>query len=376
MSSELFRKYYTRLKSEGILKASLCGLTIGFSASAVLATLFWFMGWENFWISVIVCAVLATGSGFALYKWKFQPTTKAIARRVDELGLEERVITMTELEGDDSYIAMRQREDTLKALSSVQASFIKLVVSAQVIIGIALSSFFGISMVTVSALGEAGILPSGLELLEKSQAAGSISYCEVVYQIQEGEGTIIYAKDMTYEEEVEEEETEGEQEETEDEEEEKVEVKLSETIQKGGDALAVVAIPEKDWVFISWSDGLQNPYRQDTNVQFDLTIKAIFLPIGEALDGEEDAEKDEQPDGEPNPDAPKEERPVPMPDSAKQYEEANQYWDGNTYYGKDYADAAEDIRDELATGEYSEEQKDMVGGYLDGIETVTKKEEE
>ena len=344
MSSELFKKYYKRLKSEGIVKAVLCGLIFGFSALALAATLFWFMGWKAFWISLIVWAVVSAVVAVAFYKFKFQPTTKAIARRVDELGLEERIITMMDLEGDPSYIAMRQREDALKALSTVQATLIKLAVSLPVIIGAAISAFAGISMTTVSALSAAGVLKSGLELIDDAKGVERIPLYEVSYSISEGEGFL-----------------EGE---------------LSQVIEKGGDATAVIAIAEEEWIFIGWSDGLQNPFRQDLNVQSDMEIYAVFLPMDEALDGEEDSEADDQSqEGQPNPDAPKQEIEVPKQDApAPKYEEINQVIDGNTYYGDVYQDAAENTRNELTEGEYTDDQKGMVGGYLDGIEVIVNEE--
>ena len=166
---------------------------------------------------------------------------------------------------------------------------------------------------------------------------------DVVYEIQEGNGSI-----------------EGE---------------LAQVVRKGENGTAVVAIPAEDYVFIGWSDGLQNPYRYETNVLYNMTIKAIFLPLEDVLDGEEDAVKDPEPNGQPNPDAPKEEIPVPTPNPSSKYEEFNQVYDGNTFYGDVYADEAERSREELGSGEYTDGQKEMAGGYLEGIETIVKKEE-
>ena len=339
----MFKKYYGRLQKEGILKSLLCGLTVGFVTLAVLGALFWFMGWESFWICLIVCGVVSMVAVVVFYKCKFQPTTKSIARRVDELGLEERIITMTELEGDTSYIAMRQREDAMKALSTVQAGLLKLVVSLPVIIGVSVSAFFGVGMATVSALGATGVLPSGLELIETSMIDTRTYEYDVVYEIQEGEGEIV-----------------GE---------------LNQVVKKGENGTAVVAVAAEDYVFISWSDGSRNPYRYETNVLYNVTIKAIFLPLEEVLDGEEDAIKDPEPDGQPNPDAPKEEIPLQTPNSSGKYEEYNQVYDGNTFYGDVYEEAANSSREELASGEYTDGQKDMAGGYLDGIETIVNKKE-
>ncbi|MBQ2702064.1 MAG: hypothetical protein IJF64_03645, partial [Clostridia bacterium] len=151
---------------------------------------------------------------------------------------------------------------------------------------------------------------------------------------------------------------------------------LEQVVEKGANATAVVAVAYDEWVFIGWSDGLQNPYRQDINVQSDMKISAIFLPMDEVLDGEEENEKDEvNPEGQPNPDAPKVEIEVPKTDApSAKYEEINQIIDGNTYYGDVYADAAENTRGELLEGEYTDEQKGMVGGYLDGIEIIVEEE--
>ena len=59
---------------------------------------------------------------------------------------------------------------------------------------------------------------------------GKYGKYEIVYEIQEGEGMLV-----------------GE---------------LTQEIQHGEEGTAVVAIPSEEWVFIGWSDGLQNPYRK------------------------------------------------------------------------------------------------------------------
>ncbi len=341
MSSKLFKKYYNRLKTEGIIKALLCGLTIGFSALAVSATLFWFMGWKEFWVSLLIWAGVSAFATFAFYKFKFQPTTKAIARRVDELGLEERMITMMELEGDTSYIAMRQREDALNALKSVQATLIKLAISLPVIIGVSISAFAGVGMTTVSALTASGVVRSGLELIEDAQGVELIPSYEITYAIQEGEGTLQGV--------------------------------LKQKVEKGADATAVIAVPADEWVFIGWSDELQNPYRKDVNVQSNMTIYAVFLPMDEVLDGEDDVEKDEISQDFIQ-DAERIEIEVEKDPPPLKYEEINQVIDGFTYYGDVYLEAAEEARNELIDGEYSDDQKDMVGGYLNGIEVTVEEE--
>lgn len=343
MSDKLFKKYHNKLAFEGVLKAVLCGLIIGFSFLAVLGALFWFMDWKSYWIGLIVWAVVSAVTGFAFYKLKFQPTTKEIALRIDELGLEERILTMTELDGDDSYIARRQREDAYNALNTVQASFLKIVVSTSVIVGVVLSGLAGLGLTTVSALTSMDLLPSGLELVEQARADTTKYTYQIEYKVQEELGGEIIGA-------------------------------LLQAVDQGEDATPVIAVPEENFVFIAWSDGLQDPYRQDTAIKHEMTIYAIFLPIDEALDGEENAEKDDPPEGDPNQEAPESEIKIPTPTGSAKYEEVNQIIDGKTFYGDEYYNAAENTREEMTEGNYTDTQKEMVNGYLDGIETVVDEE--
>ena len=100
MSDKNLQKYYFRLATEGVLKALLLGLTIGFGALTILGGLYWLMGWESVWICLVVWGVISAGATCAFYYTIFKPTTKYIAHRVDNLGLHERILTMTELEGN------------------------------------------------------------------------------------------------------------------------------------------------------------------------------------------------------------------------------------------------------------------------------------
>ena len=112
-SKNMFRKYRKRLVAEGVAKSLIFGLLVGFAANIVIATVSCFVKVEGLWlISIGLLLVGTLISAPIFYFAKFRPTTKQIAARVDRrLGLEERTITMLVLENDDTYIAMRQRED-------------------------------------------------------------------------------------------------------------------------------------------------------------------------------------------------------------------------------------------------------------------------
>lgn len=90
-------------------KSLIFGLLVGFAANIVIATVSCFVKVEGLWlISIGLLLVGTLISAPIFYFAKFRPTTKQIAARVDrQFGvIEERTITMLELENDDSYIAM------------------------------------------------------------------------------------------------------------------------------------------------------------------------------------------------------------------------------------------------------------------------------
>ena len=336
MSADLFRKYYKKLAREGWLKSLLYGLTAGFGTMAVLSAVCWFMGWKAFWVAIVVGVLIGVGGVYAFYKFKFQPTTKSIARRIDELGLEERIITMTELEGDDSYIARRQREDALQALNTVQASLIKVVVSVSVIVAVSVAFVLGAGFTTISGLTAAGILPSGIELLTPDDD-GIVKKYQLEYGIQEGEGSLTGV--------------------------------LKQEVERGKNASVVIAVPEEEWIFIAWSDGLQNPYRHDLSVETNIKVFAIFQ-LAEV--GVENQEKEDPPLDSPVR-QPGDENPIPMPGA--DYEDINNVYNNKVHYSEVYPDAKEEVQSELASGSYQDSQKDIVNGYLVGIEIVVDEEE-
>ena len=119
MTSQLYLKYHKRINRESVIKSLLLGLIVG--AAVLLATSFlaWMTNPDFLWLAVIAFVLVTAGFTPLFYYKKYKPTTKAIAMRVDALGLEERLLTMAELEGDDSYLAKRQREDALRAMETV-----------------------------------------------------------------------------------------------------------------------------------------------------------------------------------------------------------------------------------------------------------------
>ena len=102
-AKKYFAKYYAKLNFEAILKSVLFGLVPGFAASFVIAAVAFFTEFEGLWPAVIAMPVITAAAALVIYFKKFKPTAMSNARRVDRVGLEERLITMIEYEG--AYLA-------------------------------------------------------------------------------------------------------------------------------------------------------------------------------------------------------------------------------------------------------------------------------
>ena len=119
MKDSIFSKYYKKIKAEGLLKSFFLALTIALFVETLILLAFWFVGIKRYWLSAGISVGVFAALVPSLYFLFFRPDTKAIAKRLDSLGLEERLLTMNELLNDESYIAMRQREDAKQALAKI-----------------------------------------------------------------------------------------------------------------------------------------------------------------------------------------------------------------------------------------------------------------
>ena len=154
---QLFKKHYTRLVLEGILLSAFGGLAIGFAASFVAALVAWILDFGGIWLAIGVGGGVALVSGILLYFLKYKPNEVEVARRIDRLGLQERMVTMLELRGEDSYIANLQRENARVSLDKVSASGrkIKFRISRLLVIMLTVAFVLAASMTPVVGLAEA-----------------------------------------------------------------------------------------------------------------------------------------------------------------------------------------------------------------------------
>jgi len=148
---ESFKKYYQKLIIEAVVKSALLGVAFGLAAGGVfsaLALMFSFNGVWTIWVSVFLgVATAGIGSAF-LYFNRFKPSFHEAAARVDQTGLEERMITMLELGDSETYIAQKQREDGRAKISGVTPKMMQYRFPLYAFIAIGLAAVFGISLMT------------------------------------------------------------------------------------------------------------------------------------------------------------------------------------------------------------------------------------
>ena len=328
--NDVLKKYRKSLAKEGFIKSLIWGCIIGFSAMTVLAVLFYCIGASTVWLAPVIGAVLVIAGTVVFHYGKYRPTLKQVAERTDMLGLKERVITMVEMEGDTSYMAVRQREDTAIQLQKFSNRKLKLQIMIVPLIIACLLALLGISSTTVSAMSASGDVPGIDELLPDSPE--EVSLVEVMY-MEEGGGHI-----------------EGEP---------------VQIVSAGGDCTEVVAVADDGYVFDIWSDGVTTPERTDKNVVQSMTVFALFVELeDEASSGEMEDNMDI---GSGSIDADGQ-----MPEgggAGGKYEEYNQVIDGETYYRDVYQEYYEQAMQILSEGGVVPEYiRIIIQNYFDAIQ--------
>lgn len=347
---QLFDQYRSRLVAQGVLKALICGLIVGFAAGFVAAFAAWFVGYVGgTWLSVGICVGITVVGGVVFYFAKFRPTEQEIARRVDRLGLDERIITMLELENDESYIAVRQREDAKSKMSDVTPKRLKFRVAKKLVACAIAAAIIAPSMMVVCELAARNVIRSGLELINPdANGDKTILLC---YEATEG-GSI-----------------DGEEE---------------QILYAGDTPTPVKALAEDGWMFVEWSDGDGNPYRADKEVTEDVVYTAVFEeidPDGESddQDGNNDGDGDnsnDQPgepksdggDGDGEGDGNKDPGDKPNDSSGGKYEDKNQIIDGETPYRDELDSYREEAMEILASGDdIPDDLREIIEKYFGGL---------
>jgi hypothetical protein len=333
-----FSKQFGKLQLEAIVKSLLCGLVAGFATSFAAALALWIIDKGFWWLALVAIAVGTLIATPIFYFARFRPTALSSARRIDALGLEERLITMVEYAEDDSEIARIQREDAKQKLNAFAPENIKITISKAIIICLAISFFFSGGMTTVTVLSEKGILGGFDDFMDAVLPDEPEVYVAVTYDVEMG-GYI-----------------EGE---------------ADQLVLFGGTTTQVEAIADDGYAFVAWSDGYTKPIRSDAKVEEELVLFAIFEEIGEGgQPGDQDG-GDEGEDGMPDQQGSPGENGEPSPDDQSpigggKYSMENQIINGDVYY-RDYLEEYRDnIRQYLEEhgGSLTEEQRKIIESYI------------
>lgn len=319
-SKQLFSQHRKRLEREGWLKAALVSLVIGFAAMLIVAALTWAFEKNGLWYSLFALVVVAGGLTPLFYYKRFRPTDMQIARRIDQLGLEERVITMTEFSEADDFMIRRQRADAQEKLKETDRRKLSFRISASLIALVSVFGVLGLSLTTVNTLSYYGLLPTIGEIIDTTLPPEPIIEFEVSYFVEGGQGGIIEGEEF-------------------------------QIVAQGEAGSLVYASADDGWAFAGWSDGYADPYRQEDDVQGNMEIFALFEQLGESGDGEGEP-SDQPPDqpGESQNDGDGDDS-NPVQQGGGKYEPANQIIDEATYYRDVFGQYYDLIVEMLSSGE-------------------------
>lgn len=337
-----FEKQRPRLLGEAMLKSVLCGGCIGLFAGFVSALVAWITPGFDFWISFVVFLIVGALSTAAFFRWRFKLDEKNNARRIDRLGLEERLVTMLEYQDDDSVIAQMQRKDAMAALETVDPKRIEYRVAPKIYVTFAIAAFISIGMLTVSILGDFGLLPSAYEIGESILNPEEPEvYLSVTYIAEEG-GTIVGVADQL--------------------------------VLKGTMATPVTAVADNGYEFLYWDDGFDVPSREQDIVLEELVLTAVFGTVEGDIDEDDDVLGTDTTGGDPyqngvgngNMEYPGDKENDNALMGTGQFDDFNQIIDGETYYRLDIELYRQKIREYLEEhgDELTPRQRAIIEAYI------------
>ena len=392
-------EFKKKAKKQNIIKAGLCSIAISLLFNIPFLIAFWILGYKY---KFIVCAgifVVVISVLFpVLYSKKFKYTEIQLAKRIDDLGLEERVLTMIELKDNNSFIAKKQKEDTLNVLKTVEAndlkgkykkqSFLSIFSTALASLVIALSLMFPnikeiiiahgepkyIIEVSAEGLGfvidyskyENQSLINAVSKKQEQDQIDKINNKEIVelkqfptafsnrisvnYRCFEDIDATMVLDGANFED---------------------ISYKI-----KSDETHILMALPYKGYVFIGWSDGCVSPFREIDNYFTDLI--ALFdevssvgenMPDKQKEPGDKDGSVNSESDGsgEEGNGTGKTNNDDSWGDGAKG-SPANQVINGETYYGdifnQSYQEAVERIKNDT---NLTDAQKKAITDYFESI---------
>ena len=157
MKHHSLEAYYKKLHKESILKSLMSASMIGFSLMIVLSLIFYLTSFNGLVISLIAGISTILIATYIFKTYVFTVSIKTIANKLDDLGLEERVLTMVEFNDLESLISEKQRETAQEKLADITPKhiafkhFMRMSIVLTLIFGLAVVS---VTLSTVAALNK------------------------------------------------------------------------------------------------------------------------------------------------------------------------------------------------------------------------------
>lgn len=118
---KILRPYMRRLRFETFMQACFAAFSAGFAVAMLFTTITRIFAFEfHFYVLVGVTLGIALTAGIVSYIKVFRMSYQVVLRRIDQAGLQDRLVTMAQFMDDDSFIAKRQREDTVAILKKLK----------------------------------------------------------------------------------------------------------------------------------------------------------------------------------------------------------------------------------------------------------------
>lgn len=282
-----------RVIAENAINAIFLNIIISAVLMIVSSIIVFFIDSKFFYVPLIVF-LLALGLGTTITLFARWPSILDVAHRIDESGFNQQVTTMVEFLGDDSEIAMMQRERVKRLLSEHSSKEVKIKINKKFLISAIV--VLAVSFIPIGFVGASNFkgVPQYHEIQKKRMTKRAER--KIIYSAEEG-GRIIG----------------------------KLEQEITDT------GKPVYAIPNDGYYFVGWSDGNSNQYRIDSNISGTITLKALFRKFKHDQNVEGISDKN-LPQQEYEEHVFQGDKPSHIGGGSGKYEEINQIIDGKTYY--------------------------------------------
>ncbi len=145
--SKLFGPFKRKLFLEGFLKSLLSALISGAFEIFAISLFYHIRIKETPWLTAcIIGTVLFVITFFVCFFFVYYPKRKKVARRIDDLGLQERASTLLEYRKETSEVFQMQRRDAVEKITSTDAKQLKLCIHKAEIICCAVCLYLAVCM--------------------------------------------------------------------------------------------------------------------------------------------------------------------------------------------------------------------------------------